>query len=227
MVLKCGCPYRACVCNNAVPAEEFVRQGLGKMSLAEGNARAQFCALLAGGPAVQQFHAGLINGNTLMTLLNQAMHCTLPPEARYGPAHPVLMHNPVPPQQPVQQEPPRFELPPPMLNPQRNQRPRRNAFNQPPNPEDDEEVEWDEYINKDRPPPRPPPLYADLRLNTFADECVSYAEAEESPWAAVSKWQERFPFGAEDAPEPPWCKDKHWPQSRYRFKPALPGRVVP
>ena len=225
MVLKCGCPYRECTCN----ADEFVRQGLGKMSLAEGNARAQFCALLAGGPAVQQFHAGLINGNTLMTLLNQAMHCTLPPEARYGPAHPVGVISLLPQVQPQQQEPPRFELPPPMLNTRgRRRRGGYNPFKPDRNPEDDEEeVEWDEYINKDRLPPRPPPLYADLRINTFADECVSYAEAEESPWAAVSKWQERFPFGAENAPEPPWCKDKNWPQSRYRFKPALPGRVVP
>ena len=101
MVLKCGCPYRECKCNkHGMPTEAFVRHGLGKMSLAEGDAREHFCALLAGGPAVQQFHAGLINGNTLMTLLNQAMHHTLPPEARFGPSPPVP-----------------FALPPPMLKP--------------------------------------------------------------------------------------------------------------
>ena len=205
-------------------AEEFVRLGLGKMSLAEGNARDRFCAMLAGGDAVQQFQAGLINGCTLMTLLNQAMYCTLPPDARFGPSHPMVIH-PVP-QQPQQQQPqqppPRFELPPPMLA--RRPRRGRNVFKSEPNPEDEGE-EW-EYIPEDHSPARPP-LYTDVRLNIFADECVSYSEAEESPWAAVSKWQERFPFGSENAPEPPWCKDKHWPQSRWRFRPALPGRVVP
>ncbi len=203
--------YRECT-DNAISADEFVRQGLGKMSLAEGNARAQFCALLAGGPAVKQFHAGLINGNTLMTLLNQAMHCTLPPEARYGPAHPVRVDISLLPQvQPQQQEPPRFELPPPMLNPQRRPRLRGTPFKPQANPED-EEFES---------------MYAEDHLEIFAAQCVAHSEAEGSPWAAVSMWQARFPFGAEHAPEPPWCKDKHWPQSRWRFKPALPGRVVP
>lgn len=205
MALKCGCPSREHTCNT-MPTEEFVRQGLGKMSLAEGNARAHFCALLAGGPAVQQFQAGLINGCTLLSLLNQEMYTTLPPEVRFGPSRPVVPHHPVP----QQEVPPRFQLPPPMLNPRRRHR-RCNPFPPQTNTED-EEFES---------------MYAEDHLEIFAAQCVQHSEAEGSPWAAVSKWQARFPFGAENAPEPPWCKDKHWPQNRWRFKPALPGRVVP
>ena len=183
MVLNCGRAHREPHCNGAIGNEAQLRQQVASMSLAEGDARERFCSMLAGGDAVKQFQAGLINGCTLLTLLNQEMHHTLPPEARFGPSHPVPLARVY-----DKKTPEPFGLPPPMLK---------------------------------------PAMYADKRLEAFATQCASYGEEHDSCFHAISKWGERFPFGCANAPEPPWHKDKQWPQNRWRFKTTPSGCAVP
>ena len=45
----------------------------------------------------------------------------------------------------------------------------------------------------------------------FVARCVAAAVAAESAIVGVSMWGARYPFGAPDAPDPPWAKDPSWP----------------